>query len=683
MRRLLRSPASLALPLLALLASTARAIDIHEVEGSWARYNVATAQIGHPLVDTLVLSTPRIESTADGDAIWFQMEAYWQRTRVFAIAALVSDLSFLDGSAPPAVVHRYLLYPEKGDPLEYVDEATGRAYLPRFGLFEGLLPSAPAGSAQPLFQLEEFLSRPLTLDRASTVDAKPLSAFAGHQVLELDDRVLVGSSRSFRDDGTGREVLNQGITPTFGDYTYVALEPSDYEEMIDAGFNLFRVPGDHLDYVLRQPTFFVFFEGTSAHPDLFYRSNYWGGVMYMDEPDVRVAWQPGFGDIVTPSVAADVLVQYTTDVQDGSSMYGSRYLELMLSEEFWDLGARVDLVEREVPSWLYGFGTSWYQMEAGVRNLVLESRIVPSEFAADVQARFGVDFPPEAEPCIRFMLAAATGATQRFGGSWGVSTFGQMEEAAADVLFPLAYERGARFFWFWSSDNDHHLQHLRQLEIVRNFRDWLETESGFRPRETQPLVAITLPWGYRCDQSNLLGTAPGYLWRRSGIELDDVNTSGVEYREVLAAFYRTYVERIAAGEEVDLVYERPNEIVPLGEYDAIYRVLPTATVVSGTTGAAIRSSSIASTLRVQPNPFARGTSLRFEVHRDTRANVHVYDAAGRRVRTLLREGPLGAGNYTLWWNGRDDSGAPAVAGVYFANVVIGEEKQAEKIVLLR
>ncbi|MFN8176851.1 MAG: hypothetical protein U0167_02940 [bacterium] len=674
-RRFLLRPLPLVILSLALSAGSARAVDIHELAGAWARYAVATDSGRRPLVDTLFLSTPRIEATADGDALWFQMEAYWQGTRAFAIAMLVSDVAFLQGGGPPAVVHRYILYPEKGDPLEYVDAATGRAYLPRFGLFQGLLPSASSGSVQPLYELQEYLGRALVLERAAPVGARMLSS-SGPRVLTLDDRILIASSRAFRDDGRGQQAA-------LGDYTYVPFQQSDYDEMIAAGFNMFRVPIDQLGHVVDRPAFFLIAEGTAGLADLFYRSNYWGGVMYMDEPDVRLGARDGFQDIVDPMDAADALIRYTSDMLQGSTKYGSRYLPLMLAEDYWDLGPRVDLVERAIPTWSLASGAGWYQMEAGAQNLVQEFHFTPSELSGALRDRLGVDFPAEADPCLRFVMGSATGATHRFGGDWGVSIFGQMDDATSAQLFPMAYERGARYFWLWTSDHGAHVQYARQLEIVRSFRDWLRTEPGSRPRQTRPVVAVTLPWGYSYNEDRLPGAPPGPMWRGGGIMLDDLGSGGAEYRDVLAAFYRTYLERIAAGEEVDLAYERPGEVFPIGDYDAVYRVLPNGMVVRASTGSGILASSASNGLRVLPNPFARTTSIRFEVPREARARADVYDVAGRLVRTLLPQSRLSPGSYTLWWNGDDDAGAPAASGVFFARVVVGDEKHSEKIVLRR
>ena len=673
----------LSLLILALTPVASTAADIHKAGGAWARYRVPGAGASLPRIDTLTLSTPRVETTPAGDALWFQMEAEWQGTRVFAIAMLVSDVQFLDGTGAPPVVHRYILVPGKGDPLEYVDRATGEAFLPRFGLFDGLLPTAPAGSPAPLFELDEFLGRSLALESSSLVGAQMLASFKGHPVLELDDRVLIGSSRHFRDDGTGREMDYQVIPPQPGDYRYVPLGKADYEEMIDAGFNLFRLPIGHLDWVLAEPVFFLLYGGTGAVPDLLYRSNYRGGVMYMDEPEIRASRQEGFENIEVPEVAAQAVAEYTVETLQGSTIYGSGYLATVLSQESWNLGPRVDVTELTTPSWESNAGTGWYQMEAGAKGLVEQSRIVPVEYSEGVQERFGVDFPAEAEPWIRFELGMATGAVERFGGDWGVSVFGQMDEAAADMLFPMAYERGARYFWVWTSSKDHHVPHERQLEIVRNFRDWLGSEPGLRPRQSRPLVAIAIPWGYNCDRSNLKGEDPGFLWWRTQIRLDDRNSTGVEYREVLAAIYRTYLERIDAGEEVDLVYVRDGDVFPGEGYDAVYRVLPTGEVGTGSTSSPAVTPFPALSLQVRPNPFGERTSLHFDVPHGVITRVHVYDAAGRLVRTVLRDSRLEEGGHSFWWNGRDDAGLRVSSGVYFARAVVGAQERTRKIVLLR
>lgn len=675
MPRLLRASLILVAVLCAFPVAGARATDSGWVEGAWARYRVASSAAAIPDVDQLLVSTPRVEATSDGAFVWFQMEAFRRGERVFAVAMLVSDLDFLRDAGAAPVVRRYLLYPAQGEPLEYVDAATGSARLPRFGLFDGLLPIAPQGAPRPFSGLTEYLGRTLTLEREGASGARPLPNLIGHhRVLPLDDRVLVGSSRSFRDDGSGQ---------TNGNYTYVPLGAEDYREMIDAGFNLFRIPAGHFGFVAGEPVFFLMHTGTGAHPDLFYRSNYDGGVMYMDEPEVRVTSEPGFRDIVHPEAAATATAEFTAEMAAGSTLYGRGYLAARTAAEGWNLGPRVELTEPTSPSWVSRWGTSWYQAEAGVSSVVAECRIDPAEYSDQVAMRFGVDFPAEPGPWLRFLMGMQTGAAQRFGGEWGISLFGQASEEVGDMAFRMAYERGARLFWVWTSDADHHLPHARQLQLVRSFRDWLAWGGAASPRTERPVVAITIPWGYNCDQSNFnKDQQPGHLWYGSDILLDDLNSAGVAYRDVLTSVYRTYLERIARHEEVDLLYEKPGEPLPYGEYAAIYRVLETGTVLNAATAVPVGASAIGEWAAF-PNPFDGVTGLRLQVGRESPASVRIFDAAGRLVRTLAAESALRPGSYTFLWNGRNDAGAPVAGGVYFARVATDGEARSEKLVRLR
>lgn len=674
---------SLVLVLVAPL--TAPASDLHALEGAWARYRVTDGTAHVPRMDTITLSTPLVEATPDGDALWWQMEAMRGGDRVFAIAMLVSDVAFLEAGGAAPTVHRYILLPAKGEGIEYVDRGTGQARLPHFGLFDGLLPTAAPGPGPALFRLTEFLGRALVPDRASPVGARVLVDPSHLRVLELDDRVLIASSRHFRDDGTGRVVDYNFIPPRLGDYVYVDLDATDYADMIDAGFNLFRLPIDHLHHVLDEPVFFMLYDRTCEVPDLFYRSNYRGGVMYMDEPEVRLGFQSGFNSITEADSAAQALVNYTRNMLEGTTHYGSRYLPTLLADEGWDLGPRFDATEPGIPSWYAFVGTGWYQMEAGATALIQECRVDPIESSTATMERLGVDFPAEPEPWIRFEMAMATGAAQQFDGEWGVSVFGQMEPGAADLLFPLAYQRGARYFWVWTSrgDKGHHVPHDRQLAIVRAFRDWLAAEPGERPRETRPLVAVAAPWGYACDRQNWIGLVPGYLWWRTLIRLDWSNPYGAPHRSVLAAIHRTFLERFQAGDEIDVVFTRPGEMITDARYAAVYYVRPTGLVDTAHPDYGFGPAALAPRLDACPNPFRFATILALEVPAGDLARVQVFDAGGRLVRTLLPARRLEAGRHEIRWDGRDDAGHRVGSGVYFARSVTGEQEQRTKLVRLR
>jgi FlgD Ig-like domain len=87
-------------------------------------------------------------------------------------------------------------------------------------------------------------------------------------------------------------------------------------------------------------------------------------------------------------------------------------------------------------------------------------------------------------------------------------------------------------------------------------------------------------------------------------------------------------------------------------------------------------------LSIQPNPAAGSCALRFSLPKAVSGSLRVFDASGRRVRTLV-DGELSAGVHSLQWDGRDDAGRVAPSGVYFARLKLGENEQTRRIVMRR
>ncbi|MCC6650682.1 MAG: alpha amylase C-terminal domain-containing protein [Candidatus Eisenbacteria bacterium] len=85
---------------------------------------------------------------------------------------------------------------------------------------------------------------------------------------------------------------------------------------------------------------------------------------------------------------------------------------------------------------------------------------------------------------------------------------------------------------------------------------------------------------------------------------------------------------------------------------------------------------------VWPNP-ARGTvRVAFALPRSGEAELSVFDTQGRRV-ALLHHGMLAAGPREMEWNGRNDSGAPAPAGVYLVRLRSSEGTSIRRVARVR
>lgn len=80
-----------------------------------------------------------------------------------------------------------------------------------------------------------------------------------------------------------------------------------------------------------------------------------------------------------------------------------------------------------------------------------------------------------------------------------------------------------------------------------------------------------------------------------------------------------------------------------------------------------------------PNPFMRSTRLSFTLPRAQGVTLEVFDASGRRVRTLA-EGPFAAGAHELSWDGRNESGAQVGAGLMFVRLRAGGHEAVRRVV---
>ncbi len=88
-------------------------------------------------------------------------------------------------------------------------------------------------------------------------------------------------------------------------------------------------------------------------------------------------------------------------------------------------------------------------------------------------------------------------------------------------------------------------------------------------------------------------------------------------------------------------------------------------------------------MRVAPNPFSIDATIRLSIpHSRPAADLHVYDYAGRLVATL-RSGPIAAGETSVVWSGRNNSGERVSPGVYFAVLETEHERASLKVINIR
>ena len=62
--------------------------------------------------------------------------------------------------------------------------------------------------------------------------------------------------------------------------------------------------------------------------------------------------------------------------------------------------------------------------------------------------------------------------------------------------------------------------------------------------------------------------------------------------------------------------------------------------------------------------------------------LQIFDSQGRQVATIV-DGEKTAGRYSATWSGRDATGTPVSAGIYYARLEADGISAARKIVVLR
>ncbi|MBN1164096.1 MAG: T9SS type A sorting domain-containing protein [Candidatus Krumholzibacteriota bacterium] len=85
-----------------------------------------------------------------------------------------------------------------------------------------------------------------------------------------------------------------------------------------------------------------------------------------------------------------------------------------------------------------------------------------------------------------------------------------------------------------------------------------------------------------------------------------------------------------------------------------------------------------------PNPFnGDNTQITYAIPGgNIKVSLRIYDVAGRRVKTLV-DGIKDCGTYHVNWDGRNEHGVKVSQGVYFYQLIAGEEKISKKMIFFR
>lgn len=83
-----------------------------------------------------------------------------------------------------------------------------------------------------------------------------------------------------------------------------------------------------------------------------------------------------------------------------------------------------------------------------------------------------------------------------------------------------------------------------------------------------------------------------------------------------------------------------------------------------------------------PNPFNPSTTIRYALKHRSDVRVEVFNLLGQSVRTLVRA-ELGAGVYSVVWDGTNNANMPVGSGVYIVQLHADEFRASKKLMLVR
>ncbi len=161
----------------------------------------------------------------------------------------------------------------------------------------------------------------------------------------------------------------------------------------------------------------------------------------------------------------------------------------------------------------------------------------------------------------------------------------------------------------------------------------------------------------------LFRTASLYILKSQGKAGDDLTNALSLYEELLQKYSNSDIAFLAQVEVEQLGVSRFAKTAP-----------ETSLLVS--------SSQTFTLYPNHPNPFNPDTQIKFFLEQEQFVALRIYDVCGRLVCNLL-EGTYSQGEHVVSWNGRDERGTNVASGIYFYELLAGEQRLRMKMTLAR
>jgi hypothetical protein len=427
----------------------------------------------------------------------------------------------------PGEIVRYIYAPPDGPCLEYRDERTGKALLPEVDFQEAFLPH-PSKNAR---YIDGFATTGTLLGhvliRSRLRDDFPAVSFSNPKVLNLRSDLMIGAQVDYRHDYDPTKAPEDQVSRPYS--------REDYEEMIKAGANYFAPTPEIRQWLQNEP---VFWRGKGVYPDDFYRSNYYTGPMFLDEPVIRFGWDEGIPRPTSPEMMAEAIVTRFKAMENPSN----RRLNTVNHPETGALELHVP----PIPAWETQYWSAWYQFTGGVPGTVHEGRYRKRGYGYVPEMWFGEGLENLTDKdMFNYYYAFLRGGARAFNGWWGTAIYFESDPRYRLPAIIEAYNKGARMIWFWTwADVDF----KEQVRLIKGLMEYARCHP--RPSLNECLksaeVGIALPPGYAFNEDA--------IW---GMERDQLNDKGVRYGDIADAAIWEGMICSRRGLEYDFLVDSP------------------------------------------------------------------------------------------------------------------------------
>jgi hypothetical protein len=455
---------------------------------------------------------------------------------------------------------RYLLQEGSGPVREFKHPLTNAPVLPTLTALETLLPTATAETVTLLgHQYRRAGDQNIPLPTAA-------------QTVYLEPDILIGPASNRRQtDETRRYDTSE--------YTYQPLTQADYKTMADAGVSCVRVDEHQAQWA---DALGLFYWGTAAlpYPEMLYRPQYRGPVIFLDEPAVgtrdadlrpRMEKDPAYRRAVTPAVAMEAFKHHFAE---SATRAATGLMKALRARKDINLGT-LDIRQAN----LY----SWETMEANAAYELSADATVPAAFVWEPAGRigtwrtvpelnmsYGTRFPLSPAVLPTIINSFLRGAARATGKQWGISIYGAVERADAPYWLTRAYDDGATHFFFWDNYQLACVPFGEVLAHARHLRAHTKAHPRTAPAPSADL-AIVIPAGYNLGHVHL---GKGLLWGLPEMHRERANAAGSTYGQVMSAALLEMEKAMRAGTRFDVLWDLPN--VPIRGYKNVIRIAESA-----------------------------------------------------------------------------------------------------------